>query len=74
MNMRLAFTGLILLLSSTITLAGDNPLLGTWKLKSVAHDIIATGKRFTNSVNIRMAISATQQTVACMRLVRRIIA
>jgi hypothetical protein len=45
MNMRLAFTGLILLLSSTITLAGDNPLLGTWKLKSVVHDIAATGEK-----------------------------
>jgi len=45
MNMRLAFTGLMLLLSSTITLAGDNPLLGTWKLKSIAHEVTATGEK-----------------------------
>src|SRR5215475_14467955 len=45
MNMRLAFTGLMLLLSSTITLAGDSPLLGTWKLKSIVHEVTATGEK-----------------------------
>lgn len=45
MNMRLAFTGLMLLLSSTIALAGDNPLLGTWKLKSVVHEVMATSEK-----------------------------
>ena len=29
-----AFTGLVLILSATVALAGENPVLGTWKLKS----------------------------------------
>ena len=45
MNMRAAFTGLMLLLSSPITLAGENPVLGTWKLKSFVREVTATGER-----------------------------
>jgi hypothetical protein len=28
------------------TLAGDNPLLGTWKLKSFVREVFATGERY----------------------------
>jgi Lipocalin-like domain len=33
-------------LSSTIALAGENPLLGTWKLKSWVREVTATGEEF----------------------------
>ena len=39
MNKRPAF------LSSTIAVAGDNPVLGTWKLKSIIHEVTATGEK-----------------------------
>jgi Lipocalin-like domain len=45
MNMRHAFAGFILLLSSTIANAGDNPLLGTWKSKSIVHELTTTGEK-----------------------------
>ena len=45
MNKHLALTGLILLLSSTVAFAGENPLLGTWKLKSFVREVAATGER-----------------------------
>jgi len=45
MNMHPAFTGLMLLLSSTVALAGENPVLGTWKLKSFVREVTATGER-----------------------------
>ena len=45
MKMRAAFTGLMLLLSSTIALAGENPVLGTWKLKSFVREMTATGEK-----------------------------
>src|SRR5262249_32390538 len=35
----------MLLLSSTIALAGENPVLGTWKLKSFVRVLTATGER-----------------------------
>jgi hypothetical protein len=41
-----AFTGLMLLLSSTIAHAGENPLLGTRKLKSWVREVTATGEKF----------------------------
>jgi hypothetical protein len=46
MNKRAAFTGLMLLLSSTIALADENPVLGTWKLKSWVREVTATGDKF----------------------------
>ena len=45
MKMRFAFTGFMLLLSSTIALAGENPLLGTWKMKSWFREVTATGEK-----------------------------
>jgi hypothetical protein len=45
MNMRAAFTALMLLLSPTIATAGENPLLGTWKLKSQVWTVTATGEK-----------------------------
>jgi lipocalin-like protein len=33
-------------LSLTVALAGENPLLGTWKLKSFVREVAATGERF----------------------------
>jgi hypothetical protein len=41
----LTITGLMLLLSSTISLARENPVLGTWKLKSFVRELTATGER-----------------------------
>ena len=45
MIMRVAATGLALLLSPTIALAGENPILGTWKLKSFVREVTATGEK-----------------------------
>lgn len=33
-------------LSATAAFAGDNPLLGTWKLKSFVREVAATGERY----------------------------
>jgi hypothetical protein len=46
MNKRAAFTALMLVLSPTIVLAGDNPVLGTWKLKSFVREVAATGEKY----------------------------
>jgi len=46
MNKRAAFTALMLLLSPTIALADDNPILGTWKLKSFVREVTATGEKY----------------------------
>jgi hypothetical protein len=35
----------VLLLFPTIVLAGENPVLGTWKLKSFVRELTATGER-----------------------------
>ena len=43
--MRVAITGLALLLPPTIALAGENPVLGTWKLKSWVREVTATGEK-----------------------------
>jgi len=45
MNNRAAFTALMLLLSPTVALAGENPVLGTWKLKSFVREVTATGEK-----------------------------
>jgi Lipocalin-like domain len=39
-------TAVLCLLSGTATFAGDNPLLGTWKLKSYVREVEATGERY----------------------------
>jgi len=36
----------LLILSATAALAADNPLLGTWKLKSYVREVAATGERY----------------------------
>jgi hypothetical protein len=46
MNKRAAFTALMFLLSPTIALAGENPVLGTWKLKSFVREVTATREKF----------------------------
>src|SRR5690242_3828865 len=46
MNKRAAFIALMLLLSPTIALADENPVLGTWKLKSWVREVMATGEKF----------------------------
>lgn len=43
--MRVVFSGLVVLLTPAITLAGDNPVLGTWKLKSFVREVTATGEK-----------------------------
>ncbi len=35
-----------LILSSSLAVAGENPLLGTWKLKSFVREVAATGERY----------------------------
>ena len=45
MNMRAAFTDLMQLLSSTIALGGENPVLGTWKLKSFVRELPGTSEK-----------------------------
>ena len=45
MNNRAAFTALMLPLSPTVALAGENPVLGTWKLKSFVREVTATGEK-----------------------------
>jgi Lipocalin-like domain len=45
-NKRAAFTALMLLLSPTIARAGENPVLGTWKLKSNVREVAGTGEKF----------------------------
>jgi len=44
MMKRATFTALMLL-CPTIALAGENPVLGTWKLKSMYREVIATGEK-----------------------------
>ena len=46
MNKRAVFTALILVMSPTIALAGENPVLGTWKLKSFVREVAATGEKY----------------------------
>ena len=45
MNNRAGFTALMLILSPAIALAGENPVLGTWKLKSFVREVTATGEK-----------------------------
>jgi hypothetical protein len=35
-----------LILSASLAVAGENPLLGTWKLKSFVREVAATGERY----------------------------
>jgi hypothetical protein len=46
MNRFTAFTGLVLFLFSSVGLADENPLLGTWKLKSLVREVLATGEKY----------------------------
>lgn len=39
-------SGLVLVLSATVAFAGENPLLGTWRLKSFVREVLATGERY----------------------------
>jgi hypothetical protein len=41
-----ALLALLLILPATSAFAGDNPLLGTWKLKSYVREVAATGERY----------------------------
>jgi Lipocalin-like domain len=38
--------GLVLVLSVTVAFAGENPVLGTWKLKSFVREVFTTGERY----------------------------
>ena len=58
---------LMLILPATAARSADNPLIGTWKLKSYVREVAATGERTTNAASIRTAILATRPTAACMR-------
>jgi hypothetical protein len=41
-----AFLALLLILPVTTTRSADNPLIGTWKLKSYVREVAATGERY----------------------------
>ena len=41
-----ALLGLLLILPATAARTADNPLLGTWKLKSYVREVAATGERY----------------------------
>ena len=43
---KIGVSGLVLVLSVGIALAGENPVLGTWKLKSFVREVLATGERY----------------------------
>jgi hypothetical protein len=43
---KIGILGLVLVLSVGIALAGENPVLGTWKLKSFVREVLATGERY----------------------------
>ena len=45
MKRLIAGTGIALFLSPVIALAGENPILGTWKLKSFVREVFATGEK-----------------------------
>ncbi len=40
------FLALLVMVTATAALAADNPLLGTWKLKSYVREVAATGERY----------------------------
>jgi Lipocalin-like domain len=46
MMKRAAFIALMIVLSPTIALAGENMVLGTWKLKAMFREVTATGEKF----------------------------
>ena len=39
-------TGAVFILSATIVTADENPILGTWKVKSFVREVSATGERY----------------------------
>jgi hypothetical protein len=41
-----ALSATLLILSATAAFAAENPLLGTWKLKSFVREVAATGERY----------------------------
>lgn len=41
-----ALSSALLVMSLTAAVAGENPLLGTWKLKSYTREVAATGERY----------------------------
>jgi hypothetical protein len=45
-RLAIALSASWLILSTTLALGGDNPLLGTWKLKSFVREVAATGERY----------------------------
>ena len=40
-----AFTVLVLMFSAMVALAAENPIVGTWKLKSMVFEVTTTGER-----------------------------
>ena len=43
---KIALTAWLVVFYPMTALAGDNPLLGTWKLKSFVREVFATGERY----------------------------
>ena len=61
-----ALAPLVLLLFPTIVLAGENPVLGTWKLKSVVRELTATGERINSFGDHPEGYISYSQMVVCM--------
>jgi hypothetical protein len=40
------FLATFVTIAATAALAGENPLVGTWKLKSYVREVAATGERY----------------------------
>ena len=59
-----ALFALFLILPATAARSADNPLIGTWKLKSYVREVAATGERYNERGGT--AILATRSTAACM--------
>src|SRR5262245_14296397 len=75
MMKRAAFIALMLLLSPTIAFAGENPVLGTWKLKSCVREIVGTGEKFNamgDRPNGYLSYSADGRMIAILTADNRI--
>ena len=57
-----ALLALLLMLPATSAFAGNDPLLGTWKLKSYVREVAATGERYNERGESPMAISSIRPT------------
>ena len=58
--------GMMALAGPGVALPADNPLIGTWRLKSFVREDVATGAPARRLANIPAGMSATRQMGECM--------